>query len=245
VGGIKANIQNPVRFLEENVTMGRNVLMGARDCNVRHLVNLGSSCMYPHSIDSPLSEDLLLKGELEPTNEGYALAKLFTSKLCQYIHQENPDMKYKTLIPCNLYGKYDKFDQESSHLVAAIIQKVHNAKIANSKFIDVWGDGTARREFMYAGDLADAILLAAEDLDSVPDVMNVGFGSDYSINEYYELVASIIDWKGELKHNLNMPVGVRQKLNAINLQRKWGWTAQVSLRQGIEKTYQYFLESHC
>jgi GDP-L-fucose synthase len=199
--------------------------------------------MYLHSIDSPLTEDRLMTGELEPTNEGYALAKLFTAKLCQYIRQENPSMIYKTLIPCNIYGKHDNFDPETSHLVPAIIQKIHNAKINNLKFIDVWGDGTVRREFLYAGDLADAILLAVEDLDAIPDLMNLGFGSDYSINEYYQIIADIMNWKGIFKHDLDMPTGMRQKLNAIGLQRKWGWAAQISLRQGIEITYQYFLES--
>jgi GDP-L-fucose synthase len=245
VGGIKANIANPVNFLELNVTMGRNVLMAARDCNITNLVNLGSSCMYPNSIDGHLTEDCLMTGRLEPTNEGYALAKLFTTKLCQYIRQENPTMLYKTLVPCNLYGKYDKFDPEVSHLVPAIIQKIHNAKMNKSNSIIVWGDGTARREFLYAGDLADAILFAAEDLNAVPDLMNLGFGTDYSINQYYEIIATIMNWKGVLKHDLDMPVGMRQKLSAIGIQRKWGWTAQTSLKQGIEKTYQYFLENCC
>jgi GDP-L-fucose synthase len=245
VGGIKANLENPVRFLEENVTMGRNVLMASRNNHVKNFINLGSTCMYPHSIDAPLTEDLILTGELEPTNEGYALAKLFTTKLCQYIHQENSDMEYKTLIPCNLYGRYDDFDPETSHLVAAIIKKIYTAKINNLKVIDVWGDGAARREFLYAGDLADAILLAAENLGPLPNLMNIGFGSDYSINEYYELAASVIDWKGKLQHNLDMPVGMRQKLSGLSLQRKWGWTAKMSLRQGMQQTYQYFLENHC
>ena len=193
VGGIKANIDNPVNFLDINMIIGRNVMIAARDYGVRHVINLGSSCMYPHSVTGLLSEDLLMTGQLEPTNEGYALAKLATAKLCQYIRQENPKMIYKTLIPCNIYGKYDNFDPKSSHLVPAIIKKIHTAKANNLNFIDVWGDGEARREYLYAGDLADAILLAAENLESIPDLMNVGFGKDYSINEYYKTAASVLN----------------------------------------------------
>lgn len=243
VGGIKANIQDPVKFLDVNVSMGRNIIMVARDCNVTKLINLGSSCMYPKSIHSPLTEDKLMAGKLEPTNEGYALAKLFTTKLCQYISEENSNMHYKTLIPCNIYGKHDNFNLETAHLLPAIIQKIHTAKVDNLNTVSVWGDGTARREFLYAEDLADAILLAVEDLHKIPNIMNIGFGLDYSVNEYYKTVAEVMNWKGTLVHDLSMPIGMMQKLNGIDRQKKWGWTAQTSLKVGIKKTYQYFLES--
>ena len=243
VGGIKANIQDPVKFLDVNVSMGRNIIMVARDCNVTKLINLGSSCMYPKSIHSPLTEEKLMAGKLEPTNEGYALAKLFTTKLCQYISKENSNMHYKTLIPCNIYGKYDNFNLEKAHLLPAIIQKIHTAKVDNINTVSVWGDGTVRREFLYAEDLADAILLAVEDLHKIPNIMNIGFGLDYSVNEYYKTVAEVMNWKGTLVHDLSMPIGMVQKLNGIDRQKKWGWTAQTSLKVGIKKTYQYFLES--
>ena len=243
VGGIKANIQDQVKFLDVNVSIGRNIIMAARDCNVTELINLGSSCMYPKSIHNPLTEEKLMTGKLEPTNEGYALAKLFTTKLCQYISKENPNMHYKTLIPCNIYGKHDNFNLETAHLLPSIIQKIHTAKVDNLNTVSVWGDGTARREFLYAEDLADAILLAVEDLHKIPNIMNVGFGLDYSVNEYYKTVAEILNWEGTLEHDLSMPTGMMQKLNAIDRQKKWGWTAQTSLKVGIKKTYQYFLES--
>jgi GDP-L-fucose synthase len=243
VGGIKANIQDPVKFLDVNVSMGRNIIMVARDCNVTKLINLGSSCMYPKSIHSPLTEEKLMAGKLEPTNEGYALAKLFTTKLCQYISTENSNMQFKTMIPCNIYGKHDNFNLETAHLLPAIIQKIHTAKVDNLNTVSVWGDGTVRREFLYAEDLADAILLAVEDLHKIPNIMNIGFGLDYSVNEYYKTVAEVMNWKGTLVHDLSMPIGMMQKLNGIDRQKKWGWTAQTSLKVGIKKTYQYFLES--
>jgi GDP-L-fucose synthase len=243
VGGIKANIQDPVKFLDVNVSMGRNIIMVARDCNVTKLINLGSSCMYPKSIHSPLTEEKLMAGKLEPTNEGYALAKLFTTKLCQYISTENSNMQFKTMIPCNIYGKHDNFNLETAHLLPAIIQKIHTAKVNNLNTVSVWGDGTVRREFLYAEDLADAILLAVEDLHKIPNIMNIGFGLDYSVNEYYKTVAEVMNWKGTLVHDLSMPIGMMQKLNGIDRQKKWGWTAQTSLKVGIKKTYQYFLES--
>ena len=243
VGGIKANIQDPVNFLDVNLSMGRNIIMVARDCNVTKLINLGSSCMYPKSIHSPLTEEKLMAGKLEPTNEGYALAKLFTTKLCQYISTENSNMQFKTMIPCNIYGKHDNFNLETAHLLPAIIQKIHTAKVDNLNTVSVWGDGTVRREFLYAEDLADAILLAVEDLHKIPNIMNIGFGLDYSVNEYYKTVAEVMNWKGTLVHDLSMPIGMMQKLNGIDRQKKWGWKAQTSLKVGIKKTYQYFLES--
>ena len=243
VGGIKANIQDPLSFLDVNASIGRNIIMVARDCNVSKFINLASSCMYPKSSQSPLTEEKLMEGKLEPTNEGYALAKLFTTKLCQYISEANSNMHYKTLIPCNIYGKHDNFDLETGHLLPSVIQKIHTAKVNNLNTVSVWGDGTARREFLYAGDLADAILLAAEDLHKIPNIMNVGFGLDYSVNEYYKIVAETLNWKGTWEHDLSKPAGMMQKLNAIERQKKWGWTAQTSLKLGIKKTYQHFLET--
>jgi GDP-L-fucose synthase len=243
VGGIKANIQDPLRFLDVNASIGRNIIMVAKDCNVSKLINLGSSCMYPKSVQSPLTEDKLMEGKLEPTNEGYALAKLFTTKLCQYISEESSNMHYKTLIPCNIYGRHDNFNLETAHLLPAIIQKIHTAKVNNLSTVRIWGDGTARREFLYAEDLAGAILLAAEDLHKIPNIMNIGFGLDYSVNEFYETVAEVLGWKGSLERDLSMPVGMTQKLNGIDRQKEWGWKAQTSLETGIKRTYQYFLEN--
>lgn len=243
VGGIQANMAHPVDFLVENVDIGRNVILAARNAGVKKLLNLSSSCMYPRNAPNPLSEDLILKGELEPTNEGYALAKIFAMRLGQYIHQEDPSFSCKTFIPCNLYGRFDKFDPKHSHLIPAIIHKVHQAKVENQQVVEIWGDGNARREFMYAGDLADAVLRGVESFDEMPELMNVGLGSDFSINEYYQAVAKVIAWDGEFIHDLSKPVGMKQKLVSIDRQKNWGWTASSSLEEGIAKTYDFYLKS--
>ena len=148
VGGIQAYMARPVDFLVENVDLGRNVILASRNAGVKKLLNLSSSCMYPRNATNPLTEDLILKGELEPTNEGYALAKIFAMRLCEYIHKEDEAFQYKTCVTCNLYGRFDKFDPKHSHLIPAIIHKVHLAKLNQLKMAEIWGDGTARREFL-------------------------------------------------------------------------------------------------
>lgn len=243
VGGIRANMAEPVAFLDRNITIGRNVIMGAYEAGVKRFINLGSTCIYPRAAANPLSEDLLLTGELEPTNEGYAIAKIFALRLCQYIRREDPTFQYKTLIPCNLFGPYDKFDPNVSHLLPAIIQKVHDAKLAGDPTVEIWGDGMARREFMYSADLADAIFRAADDIENIPDLMNVGVGHDHSINDFYATVARVIGWQGSFTHDLSKPTGMARKLSDTSRQTAWGWQPQTSLEDGITKTYQYYLET--
>ena len=240
VGGIQANMTQPVSFLVENMDMGRNVILASKNNEVKNLINLSSSCMYPRAAKNPLSEELILKGELEPTNEGYALAKIMTTKLCEYINKENPSYSYKTVIPCNLYGKYDKFDPIHSHMLPAVIKKIHEAKINNQKQIDIWGDGTARREFMYAGDLADFIYQAIQQFDKLPQNINVGLGIDYAINEYYSAIANVIGYQGKFINDLTKPIGMKQKLIDDTNLNKFGWKHKTSLVDGIGKTYEYF-----
>ena len=247
VGGIQANIAHPVDFLVTNVDLGRNVIMAARKAGVQKLINLASSCMYPRNALNPLSETFLLQGELEPTNEGYALAKILATRLCEYINRESEQshelsLCYKTLIPCNLYGRYDKFEPWHSHLIPAIIRKVHEAKVKNLSEVEIWGDGMARREFMYAGDLADAALRAVEEFDQLPDLINVGLGHDYSINDYYKVAAQVIGWQGNFVHDMTKPIGTKQKLVDISRQRGWGWMPTTALKEGIKKSYHYYLE---
>jgi GDP-L-fucose synthase len=247
VGGIQANIANPVDFLVTNTDIGRNVILAAFKAGVPQLINLASSCMYPRIAPTPLSEELVLKGELEPTNEGYAIAKIFATRLCEYINRESKkkstsSVRFKTLIPCNLFGRHDKFEPEHSHLIPAIIHKLHQAKVTCATEVDIWGDGTARREFMYAGDLAGAVLQAVQDFDKIPDLINIGLGHDHSINEYYAAAAQVIGWKGNFVHDTTKPVGMKQKLVDISRQRGWGWMPSISLASGIDKTYQYYLE---
>ena len=244
VGGIQANMAHPVAFLEENVAMGRNVIMGARQAGVGALINLASTCMYPAQAENPLSEEMILTGPLEPTNEGYALAKIMAMRLCDYIRHEDAAAQYKTLIPCNLYGPYDKFDPKTSHLLPAIIHKVHQAKLTSDATVEIWGDGTARREFMYAGDLADAVWKAVENPGGLPGAMNIGLGHDHSINDHYATVADVIGWQGAFTHDLSRPVGMKQKLCSTARQTDWGWSAPTTLRDGISQTYRHYLEYH-
>lgn len=241
VGGIQANIANPIMFLERNVNIGRNIIMAGYAAGVTRFLNLASTCMYPSVAQNPLEENMILTGALEYTNEGYALAKIMATRLCQYIRRENPVMQYKTIIPCNLFGRHDKFDPKNSHLLPAIIHKIHQAKVHQKKSVEIWGDGTARREFMYAGDLADCILRATNNMDSFPELMNCGIGCDYSINEYYRAVAEVICWDGEFSYDLSKPVGMRQKLCSIERQSVWGWAPPTSLSNAISKTYDFYL----
>ena len=241
VGGINANLSNPVDFLVQNLDMGRNLILAARDSGVKKLLNLGSSCMYPRNAKNPLSEDMILKGELEPTNEGYAIAKIMAARLCEYINHECSNFQYKTVVPCNVYGKYDKFDLERSHLVPAIINKLTKALNEDLKEVEIWGDGEARREFMYAGDLADAIYFALERFDNMPQLLNIGIGEDHTINEYYSVVAEVIGYRGGFRHNLEKPVGMLQKLLDVEKQSNWGWQPKTSLYDGILETYSYYI----
>lgn len=243
VGGIQANIAHPVDFLVENLDINRNVILGSYRSGVKSLINIGSSCMYPHHAKNPLTEDLILKGEPEPTNEGYAIAKITAQRLCSYISRQSPDFLYKTLIPCNLYGRHDKFSPQHSHMVPAVIRKLHEAKVKKITEVDIWGDGTARREFMYSGDLVDCIYQAIHDFPNVPDVMNVGLGFDYTVNEYYRAVAEVVGYSGQFVHDLTKPVGMKQKLTSVAIAERWGWKSQTSLTEGLNKTYQFFLET--
>jgi GDP-L-fucose synthase len=240
VGGIQANIAAPVNFLVDNMDMGRNIIMAAKNNSIKNLLNLSSSCMYPRDAENPLAEDLILKGELEPTNEGYAIAKVMTTRLCEYIMKEDLDKNYKTAIPCNLYGKYDKFDPKNSHMIPAVIRKIHEAKELGIAEIDVWGDGLAKREFMYAADLANFIFYAIPNFKEMPQNINVGLGKDYSINEYYKSIANIIGFKGSFVHDLTKPIGMKQKLIDDTRLKTFGWSSKTSLQEGLMKTFEFY-----
>ena len=242
VGGIQANIANPVAFLELNTAMGRNVVLASHRAGVKRLLNLASTCIYPREAPNPLREEMVLTGALEPTNEGYALAKIFTLRLCEYIRREDPDAQFKSLIPCNLYGYHDTFDPKRSHLVPAILHKVHEAKQTGADTVEIWGDGTARREFMFSADLADAIWRAVDDMDDIPDTMNVGPGVDHSVNEYYRIAAEVVGWEGTFTYDRSMPVGMMQKLCSVARQSDWNWAPATDLRTGLSATYAHYLE---
>lgn len=242
VGGIQANIAEPVRFLVENLDINRNLILGAAECGIPRMLNLSSSCVYPKNREDALTEEMILSGPLEPTNEGYALGKIAGMKLCEYVSRENSALRYKTLIPCNLFGRYDHFEADRSHLVPAILMKLHQAKREEVSAVEIWGDGTARREFMYAGDLADLIWRAVDRFEDVPPLMNVGLGYDLSVNEYYAAAASVVGYQGSFRHDLSKPTGMKRKMTSVTLLDRFGWTAPTSLREGLQRTYDYFLQ---
>ncbi len=241
VGGIQANIASPYDFCYENIQIGLNVIRASQVAGVTRLINLGSSCMYPHAAKNPLQEQAILTGELEPTNEGYAIAKIAIARLARYVSQQHA-VDYKTIIPCNLYGLWDKFDKQQSHMIPAVIRKIHEAKLAGDILVDIWGDGTTRREFLFVEDLVDFLFFVLEDFDSVPDTINVGLGYDYSIDEYYNTIKGVVGYQGSFRHDLTKPTGMSQKLVDTTLQQGLGWLPKTNLKTGIERTYQFFLK---
>ena len=244
VGGIQANMDDPVGFLAANMDMGFNTVLAAREAGVPRLVNLGSSCMYPRDAPNPLREDMVLTGELEPTNEGYALAKVSTARLCSAISATEPGRSYVTIIPCNLYGRWDDFHPVTGHMIPAVVRKIHEAEAHGRDTVTIWGDGAARREFMYAGDLADLLVTAIGRHAELPDMMNVGPGVDHSVNDYYRAIASVVGWHGTFAHDLDKPSGMARKLTDVSRQRAFGWQPRTSLEKGLANTYTFFLE-HC
>ncbi|GMO69631.1 MAG: GDP-L-fucose synthase [Treponemataceae bacterium] len=241
VGGIQANMTDMYGFFTNNAIMGINLVKSAKEQGIKKLLNLSSSCTYPRNYKNPLKEEYVLQGELEPTNEGYAMAKLAVQKMCEYISRENPDFQYKTLIPCNLYGRWDKFSEQDSHMIPSVIKKIHEAVKADVQEISIWGDGCVRREFMYTGDLVSCITRAVHNFDTLPCIMNVGLGFDFTINEYYETVKRVLGYKGTFTHDMTKPVGMSQKLLDITRQTEWGWEASTTLEEGIRKTYDFFI----
>jgi len=243
VGGITINMKYPVEFLMKNIEIGKNLVLAAKNVNIKRLINLGSSCMYPHKAVNPLKEKYILTGSLEETNEGYALAKIVLHRLCLYINREYKGFQFKTVIPCNLYGPWDKFDPERGHMIASVIRKIHMAKENQDEIVEIWGDGSARREFMYARDLGDFLVFCLDKYESVPDVINVGIGKDYSILEYYNIIKEVIGYNGSFKLREDLPVGMKQKLVDIEKIQNLGWVAKTDIRDGIEKTYNFFLKN--
>ncbi len=242
VGGIQANIDSPVSYLVENTRLGLNVLLGCARAGIKTVLAMGSSCMYPRDLDRPIREDDLLTGPLEPTNEGYAIAKILVARLCTYLNRTNPGYRYITIVPCNLYGKWDDFTPDQAHLIPAAINKLHKAKTTRQKTVSIWGDGTARREFMYASDVASFVVKALTTPDQLPEVVNVGTGRDYSVTEYYEMIADIVGFDGEFEYQPSRPTGMKRKLLDIEKQLEFGWKSEVSLSDGIRSTYQYYLD---
>ena len=241
VGGILANMAEPTRFFYDNLQIGLNLVTKSEKFGIKNFLNIASSCMYPRNVENPLNEDLILSGDLEPTNEGYALAKISIERLCKYIASENKEFKYKTLVPCNIFGKYDKFDPEIAHMLPAIINRMHSAKKNNINVIKIWGDGKARREFMYSEDLAEAIWFCLNKIDKLPQTINIGMGEDHSIEKYYSAVSEVINLDCKYEYDLSKPIGMKQKLLDSSQINKLGWKPKFTLREGIKLTYEYFI----
>lgn len=241
VGGILANMSAPVRFMVENTDISRNLIIGAFEAGVPQFINLGSSCMYPRNRSCALVEDMLLDGPLEPTNEGYALSKIFAVRLCQYLNREHPGLHYKTLIPCNLFGRWDHFHSGTqSHMIAAAFDKIYAARQGNIGEVTIWGAGTARREFMYAAEVADAIFWAIDRIEHLPDLLNVGAGIDYTVTEYYKEIAEAFGYEGKLVYDTSKPEGMNRKLLEVSKLAVLGWKCSTSLKEGIRKTYEFY-----
>lgn len=240
VGGIQANIKDPASFLTDNINMGLNLVGAADALGIKKLLNLGSSCMYSRKIENPIPEDSILKGELEPTNEGYALAKIVIARYCDYISRNSVDKNYKTIIPCNLYGRHDKYDTSTSHMIPAVIRKLYEAKLMGVDVVKVWGDGTARREFMFAEDLADFIYFALHKFSAMPQYLNVGIGRDYTVQQYYEEIAKVVNYSGRFENDLSKPKGMQKKLVDISLLKKLGWESKTSLQKGLHQAFEFY-----
>jgi len=242
VAGIQKNIEKPFSFLSVNTIMGFNLLNASIQNRIEKVINLGSSCMYPKNKSTELKEEDILTGELEPTNEGYAISKIAVAKLCQYAFKEY-SLSYKTIIPCNLYGKYDSFDENTSHMIPAAIRKIHYANKKGKKPV-IWGDGTARREFMFVEDLVDFIVFSILNYEKLESITNVGLGYDYSVLEYYRAISEVIGYDGPFDKDLSKPRGMEKKLCCIKKQTELGWSPRHTLQQGLLKTYNYYLEKH-
>jgi GDP-L-fucose synthase len=241
VGGIKANNDEPVEFLLENLQMQNNVVRAAHENGVRKLLFLGSSCIYPKHAPQPIPESALLGGPLEPTNEAYAIAKIAGIKLCQSYAREY-GANFISAMPTNLYGPNDNFDLLSSHVLPALIRKAHVAKKEAQPELVVWGSGSPRREFLHVDDLAAACVFLLENYDS-PEIVNVGCGEDISIRELAELICEIVGFKGELAWDATKPDGTPRKLLDVSKIQALGWRHRVGLREGIARTYEWFLEN--
>ncbi|WP_297987416.1 GDP-L-fucose synthase [uncultured Anoxybacillus sp.] len=241
VGGIVANNEYPADFIRDNLMIQTNVIDAAYRNGVKKLLFLGSTCIYPKFAPQPLKEEYLLTGELEPTNEPYAIAKIAGIKMCQSYNRQY-GTKYISVMPTNLYGPNDNFDLHTSHVLPALIRKFHEAKETNAPYVEVWGTGTPRREFLYSDDLADACVFLMNNYEG-NEIVNVGVGEDISIKELAEKIKEVVGYQGEIKFDTTKPDGTPRKLVDVSKINALGWKASISLDEGLQKVYQWFLEN--
>ena len=237
VGGIGANAYYPGHFIYDNLMIQTNVVHAARKFGVKKLLFLGSSCIYPKFAEQPITEDQLLGGHLEPSNDAYAIAKIAGIKMCQ-AYRKQYGFNAISLMPTNLYGPNDNYDLDSSHVLPAMIRKFHEAKDK----VTLWGDGTAMREFLYVDDLAEAAFKCMVNYDS-EEIINVGTGKDITIKELATTIADVVGFKGEIEWDTSKPNGTPRKVLNVDKIKSLGWEPKVSLKDGIEKTYQLYKES--
>ena len=240
VGGIKANMESPADFLYENLEIQNNIIWQSHQSGVRKLLFLGSSCIYPRECPQPMKEESLLTGKVEPTNEGYALAKIAGIKLCEKIYEQY-GKKFISCMPTNIYGENDNFDQNSSHVIPALIGRIHEAKKGDRPEVVIWGSGESRREFLYVDDLADAILWLMENYDE-KQFLNVGTGEDISIKELAYKIKEAVGYEGKLVFDITKPDGMPKKLLDVSKMEALGWQHKISFDDGLKKTYEFYLE---
>lgn len=241
VGGIQANIDSPVDFGIKNIEMINNVFMSAQESNVKKLLYLGSSCIYPANCQQPMKEEYLFKGPFEPTNEMYAISKAYGLRLCSAFCKQY-GVNYISCQPCNIYGPNDNYDPKNSHVVAALIRKFHDAFINNKKEVVCWGDGQSRREILYSEDLGEACVFLMENYNS-SRFLNVGMGIDISIKELSEKIAKLIGYTGEITWDTSKPNGMRQKLLDTTNINNFGWQYKTSIDNGLKLSYNWFVKN--
>ncbi len=241
VGGIIANNDFPAEFIRDNLMIQTNVIDAAYQNRVQKLLFLGSTCIYPKLAAQPMREDSLLTGELEPTNEPYAIAKIAGIKMCQSYNRQY-GTNFISIMPTNLYGPNDNFDLNSSHVLPALIRKFHEAKLNNTPTVEVWGTGKPKREFLYSDDLADAAIYLMNTY-SGNDLVNIGMGKDISIKELAEKIGETVGYKGKVVFNTSKPDGAPRKLVDVNRLKNLGWEAKIPLDEGLEMAYSWFLEN--
>ena len=244
VGGILANSTYPAEFIYNNIMIEANVIHAAYTYGVKKLLFLGSSCIYPKSAPQPLKEEYLLTGELEPTNEAYAVAKIAGIRMCKHYNVQY-GTNFISVMPTNLYGQNDNYDLETSHAMAALIRKFHEAKISNAPQVTVWGTGIPKREFLHVDDMADACIYLMEKYNAsdIGEFINIGSGEDLTINELAGLIKDIIGYDGEIVYDTSKPDGTPQKLLDVSKLTKFGWKARINLRDGISRTYKWYAEN--
>lgn len=244
VGGIAANIASPDDFLEDNLSIEKNVIKSARENSVDKLLFLGSSCIYPRDCPQPMKEEDLLTGKLEPTNEGYALAKICGLKMCEYSNKQY-GTNFINLMPPNIYGINDHFESEKSHVISSLITKFNDAKNRESKSVEIWGTGISRREFLFVEDVADAMVYFMEKYSAkeITPFINIGSGEDISIKDLAFLIKDIMKYDGELIFDASKPDGMPKKLLDNSKATNLGWKAKTNLREGFKKTIEWYLKN--